>query len=208
MTVELNELDFQKNNHYRDHYRMALGGTIFMAVLSVALSIILVMMTMINKQPQYIASTTTGVHYTLNSLSEPVLTKPYLLQWASKVGLSAYNLDFLNHNAEINNMAPYFSADAFSKYKAALKDSGLIDAIESKKLNLSAVVSGDPVIVHEFILHGRHTWVVQLPIKIMFTSASENKNVTRLITMQIQRVPVLSTSQGIQVTDFVIGGVQ
>lgn len=205
MTQERQELEFESNELYRGHYRVALGGVIFMSLVTVVLTGILIALTFFTPQSKYFATTTTGVEVPLYSLSEPVVTKPYLLQWASSAARKAYNLSFDSYSAQLNSVKPFFTADGFVKLKAALKSSGLLDEVINKKLVMSAVVDGDPVIVKDFILHGAHNWEIQLPLLVSFESASENKKIHTMVTMRIQRVPVLSANKGIQISDFIAG---
>ena len=205
MSSEQQELEFTTNELYRNHYRVALGGVIVMSVLTVILSAVLIVMTIKRPQPKYFATTTTGNEVALYALSQPVVTKPYLLQWASMATRAAYSLSFESYEKQLDAVKPYFTESGFEKFKAALKSSGLLDAVIQKKLIMSAIVDGDPVIVKDFMLHGRHNWEVQLPLLVSFESASESRRRHLLVSMRIQRVPVLSAEKGIQISDFVVG---
>lgn len=196
---------YQKNSLYRDHYRMALGGTIFLAILCVCLSAMFVMMTLTQPQPKYYATTTTGEVIPLQSLSEPVVTHTYLLQWASLAARAAYNLDFVNYKSQLQAVNPYFTPDGFQKLQTAFNSSGLLDTLIQKKLIMTAIVSGDPVIIQDFVLYGRHNWVIQLPLLVSFESASEHRRVHVMVTMRVERVPVLDSEKGIQISDFLVG---
>ena len=202
MSVEAQELQFSKNNLYRDHYKMALNGAIFMGIVCALLTIVLAMVSIYPPQAKYYATTTTGIIIPLHSLSEPVVTKPYLLQWASLAAKGSYNLDFNDYKKQILAVKPYFTADGFLKYQEAMKASGLLKTVTDKKVMMSAIVSGDPVIAREFMEHGRYNWVVQLPMLVTFSSASDTRRIHTLVTMRIQRVPVLSANNGIQISNY------
>lgn len=202
MSVEAQELQFTKNNLYRDHYKIALNGAIFMGIVCALLSVILAMVSLYPPQTKYYATTTTGIIVPLHSLSEPVVTKPYLLQWASLAAKATYNLDFNDYKKQMVAAETYFTNDGFLKYKEALKESGLLNTVTDKKVMMSAIVSGDPVIVREFIEYGRYNWVVQLPMLVTFSSASDTKRIHTLVTMRIQRVPVLNANNGIQISNY------
>lgn len=202
MSQEAQDLQFTKNNLYRDHYKMALNGAIFMGIVCALLTVVLAMVTLFPPQPKYYATTTTGVIIPLHSLSEPVVTKPYLLQWASLAAKASYNLDFNDYKNQILATKNYFTEDGFVKYQEALKSSGLLQTVTDKKVMMSAIVSGDPVIIREFMEHGRYNWVVQLPMLVTFSSASDTKRIHTLVTMRIQRVPVLSANNGIQISNY------
>ncbi len=202
MSHEEQELQYTHNELYRDHYRIALGAAMLMSIVCALLVVIFAMISLYPSDPKYYATTTTGVIVPLHPLSEPVVTQSYLLQWASLSAQMSYNLSFSNSDAQIQALSPYFTPDGFNKYKAALHSSGLLDSVINKKLIMSAVVSGDPVIVREFIESGRHNWVVQLPMLVTFQSASDTRYIHAVVTMRIQRVPVLSAENGIQISNF------
>ena len=169
MSVEAQELQFTKNNLYRDHYKIALNGAIFMGIVCALLSVILAMVSLYPPQTKYYATTTTGIIVPLHSLSEPVVTKPYLLQWASLAAKATYNLDFNDYKKQMVSAETYFTNDGFLKYKEA---------------------------------YGRYNWVVQLPMLVTFSSASDTKRIHTLVTMRIQRVPVLNANNGIQISNY------
>lgn len=202
MNSEAQELQFAKNNLYRDHYKMALNAAIFMGIVCALLSVVLAMVSLYPTKAKYYATTTTGIIVPLHSLSEPVVTSPYLLQWASLAAKASYNLDFNNYDQQVLAAKPYFTADGFLKYQQALKSSGLLDTVKDQKVMMSAIVSGDPVIIRQFVESGRYNWVVQLPMLVTFQSASETKRMHTLVTMRIQRVPVLSADNGIQISNY------
>lgn len=205
MTDVTQELEYENNNLYRDHYRVALGGVLVMALLSVCLMGLFVWVSIDQQPAKYYATTTTGLIIPMRSLSEPVVRKPYLMQWASIVTRATYNLDALNYQQELDNVKPYFTAGGFDKFEGALKSSGLLQKIIDKRLRMSAIVSGDPVIIREFTMYGRYNWVVQLPLLVSLESASQHVRLHLMATMRIQRVPVLSSKEGIQISDYSVG---
>lgn len=205
MSVESQELQFEKNTLYRDHYRTALAGALLMALVCAALAALLSVMTLFPSQPKYYATTTTGVTVPLHSLSEPVVTKSYLVQWASLAAQNSYNLNFNDYKDQIQAESQYFTPDGFNKYQQALKDSGLLSQVIDNKLVMNAIVSGDVVIIKEFMSGGRHNWVVQLPMLVTFQSASQTKRMHVMVTMRVQRVAALDAENGIQISDYKVG---
>ena len=68
----------------------------------------------------------------------------------------------------------------------------------------SAVITQMPVILNKSVIAGRYSWLVQMPVLITYTSASMSARRALIATMMISRVPVLGSSQGVQVTDMVL----
>lgn len=205
MNDAVQEKQMRKNNFFRDQYRRMLKFAILLAGLAVIQTVLLSYMTLSPAQPDYYATTTAGVVTPLHPLSQPVVTNQYLLQWSSTAVQSALNFDYVHYQDQFNQTKPYFTPGGWSKYQAAMQSSGLLDAVQKQKLVMSAVVSGPPVILNSYTTGGRFTWRVQLPVLVTFESASQKTQEALVITMNVQRVPVLDTiaGQGIQITDFV-----
>jgi intracellular multiplication protein IcmL len=187
---------------YRNSYRKALGAAVLLSTSASVLAAILVMMSWREPQPTYFATTTNGVVTPLYSLSEPVLTSQFILEWASLAARKAFNLDFVHYADQLNEAKPYFTSDGWEKFQGALKSSGMLDTVTDKKVVMSAIVSGTPVVLSRAVVHGRFTWTIQLPVLVSFSSTSEKRKMQMIITMNVQRVPTLDASQGVQISDF------
>lgn len=190
------------NKFYRDHYRRTISVLLVFSVVAVALSLILGLMSLTRKQPKYYATTTSGIIVPLHSLSEPVITQKYLLQWAEIAARTALNLDFVNYGSQLKRAKPFFTSGGWSSFNKALKSSNMLATVIDQKVRMSAVVSGAPVIQSQAIVHSRYTWRIQMPLLITFNSASQESKMRVVVTMNISRVPVLGSPQGIQISDF------
>ncbi len=202
MSKATQDLRSRKNLLYRDHYRRTIKGIVTMSVLSIVLMLILAGLIISQQQPRYYATTTTGRVVSMHALSEPVITNKYLLQWASLATRAAFNMDWVHYQTDITRAKADFTPGGWSKFMAAMKRSGLLNTVQDQKLEMSAIVSGAPVIVSTGVIHGRFTWRVQLPVLVTFTSASQTKRSHWLVTMNIQRISTLDAYKGIQISDF------
>jgi intracellular multiplication protein IcmL len=192
----------QKNYEYRDSYRWVLTGLVIMLVVCALLTAAVAYKAIFPGKVKYYASMTTGQVIPLPSLSEPVVTDKYLLEWASLSTRAALNIDFVNYQKQLQDASVYFTSRGWDAFTKALNDSGLLDTVKSKKLLMSAVIPRAPVIGFSGIVSGRHIWKVNMPVLVTFGSASDERQRQIMITMVISRVPALDTPQGIQITDF------
>ncbi|OGT52825.1 MAG: type IV secretion protein IcmL [Gammaproteobacteria bacterium RIFCSPHIGHO2_12_FULL_41_15] len=202
MRVDSEQLELEKNDLYRDHYRRVLSGLIAMVVTCLALSLLLAGMVLRTSKTNYYATTTTGQIIPMQPLSAPVVTGSYLLQWAELATRACFNLDFVHYSQQLEQASSYFTPTGWNALMGALKKSKVLDSLEQNKLMMSAVVDGPAVILDEEIVRGRYTWRVQLPLLVTYTSASENKQAHFTVTMDIVRVPVLEAAKGIQIDKF------
>lgn len=199
MSNKVEFIENQKNNFYRDRYRITMKWLNLMVYVGVGLSLLLGYLSFRQPIPKFYATTTNGDVIRLYSLSEPVVTEKYLLQWASLRAREIYNLDFSQYQDELARIQPYFTSAGWEKLNSALKSSGFISQIVDQKLQSNAVVYKPPVVISRMIIFGRYTWRIQLPLLVTYTSANQQRKVKYLLTMDVQRVPVISAPKGIQI---------
>lgn len=200
--TESQDLLFQLNEFYRDSYRRTMSLLTFMILVCALLASVLVWMSFDKKQPEYYAALTTGEIVPMHPLSEPVLTSDFITEWAALTTRSIYNLNFSSYQQQLSAVQPRFTEAGWQKLMAALNGSGMINEVVNSRLILSSVISGPPVVTSEVVLHGRFTWRVQMQVLVTYTSASAQTQRTIIVTMDVQRVPTLDASQGIQVINF------
>lgn len=196
--VELNDVAY-----CRDKYIGILAWIKLLAVLALILATFFSYLCLKPQSRQYYAATEGGVVVPLYPLNQPGITKPYLLQWAALQVRNAFNLSFLNPNKQLEKLKPIFTDKGYKSFISAMNSSGLLDVIEKQKLDVSAVVSGNPVVLAEQNIVGRHMWRIQMPVLIKYEGASAQSERQLIITLDISRVPVLTAPlSGIQITDF------
>lgn len=205
------DLDFEKfalrrNNFYRNQYRRMVTILIIMLFIGAGLMTSLVLLLWSAPAAKYYASTTTGNVVPIESLGSPVVTMPFVEQWSSLVVRSAYSLNFLHYPQQLKKARTFFTPEGWASFEAALKGSGYIAAIKQDKLSVSTVVNGPVVMVNRYVSHGRYTWVVQMPLLVLYTSASQQIKRQFYVTLTIKRVPELEVARGISVTNFVSHG--
>ena len=201
--VESQELALQLNKFYRDNYRRVMKWLSVMVVVCAVLSAILAWISYDRTQPPYYAAVTTGQVLRIHSLSEPVITQPFILQWSEMTTQIIYNISFDQYQQQLAVAKDRFTPGGWDKMMSALQSSGLLTNLVSNRLIMNSVVSGTPVIIGRMIVNGRFTWRVQLKLLVTFTGASGAVKREQLVTMDIQRVPSLDSEHGIQIINFV-----
>lgn len=199
----LQAVQLRHNFYYDGHKKLIMS---IMACLGIiALLVFAFIYQILNPPaPKYFAVNTDGRLIKLPPLNEPNMTHPALLQWANMAAIAAYTYSFINYRQELQAASAYFTAEGWQNFITALKDSGNLDAVISKKLIVSAVAEGAPVIVQEGELNGRYTWRVQMPMLITYQSASQKSDQRVLVTMLITRVSPLNSVRGIGIAQFIV----
>jgi intracellular multiplication protein IcmL len=195
-----------RNEFYRDNYRKIVGA------LLICIFIIFILIGGITyiitnpPQPQYFATTTNGRIIPLVPLDRPNLSSAALLQWANMAAISVYTYDFVSYRQALQAASDYFTPEGWQNFMQALQSSNNLNAVLAKKLVVSAVATGAPVILQQGLLFGTYTWRVQLPVLVTYQSASEFSQQTVTITMLITRVSTLTTPKGIGIAQFIVSG--
>jgi intracellular multiplication protein IcmL len=204
------ELIRLRNNFYRDNYRRV------MLLLIVALVVVILLIGTLYYQisqkvtPRYFATTSTGQIIPLTPLGRPNLSNSAVLKWAARSAVAAYNYNFVNYRENLQAASAYFTDDAWRNFLAALKSSGNLEAVIKRRIIVTAVVSGAPVIqgkgvYQRGVIRGRYVWKVQVPLIVSYQGAGDNDNYKRavLVTLTIARVSTISTKYGIQIIRYV-----
>ncbi len=136
------------------------------------------------------------------ALNQSTMSNTSLLVWANEAGVSAFSYNFTNYKQALQKASVYFTPTAWNLFKTALDKSKNLDTVIQKKLIVSAVADGSPVIVHEGVTKDAYNWKVQLPLVVSYQSASEIAKQHLLATMVITRVPTSVRSRGIAIEQF------
>ncbi len=195
-----------RNNFYRDNYRRV----VFILLLSIVVNAILLgclWWVITNpRPPEYFATTADGRIIPLKPLSEPNISEAALLEFAVQAATSPYTYNFVNYRKRLQEASAYFTPQGWAEFLKILQASNNLKAVIAKKLVVTAVPTGAPVVVQKGIIRGRYAWKVQLPLLITYQSASTQIQQSVLVTMLITRVPTLNQPKGIGVAQFVAQG--
>lgn len=206
MTEESLELVRLRNNFYRDNYRRVMKLLLIMSLVMVILVLTMAYLFTHRPEPKYFATTQSGRVLQLVPLSAPMLSTEALLSWASQVAMGSYTYNFANYRQKMQMQENNFTSDAWQQFLVQLKDSGNLQAVDLRKINVSAVVSGAPVVVSQGMLDGRYVWKVQVPLLVTFVSASDRFQKNYMVTMVIVRVSTVQNQNGVAVAQFIVSG--
>ncbi len=195
-----------RNDFYRDNYRKVVTA-LLLSVFIVFILVLAVIYVVLNPpEPKYFATSTDGRIVPLIHLDQPNLSDAALLQWANTAAVAAYSYNFVNYRQAIQQASEYFTPEGQDTFLAAIKNSNNLEAVVAKKLVVSAVATGAPVILQKGILAGQYTWKVQIPLLVTFQSASQVSQQSVTVTLLIVRMSTLSSARGIGIAQFIVSG--
>ena len=198
------ELIRLRNNFYRDNYRRIMKLLLILTATLVVMIAIIFYLLAHRPQPKYFATTQAGRVLELIPLSTPMLSSTALLNWASELATATFTYNYLNYRQQIGALQPNFGANTWKDFLTELRNNGNVDAMVKRKLLVTAVPSGSPVILSQGNLNGRYTWKVQVPILAKYVSANDSYQTQYLVTMTIVRVSTLENQNGVAVSQYVV----
>ncbi len=193
-----------RNQFYKDNARRVLMLMMLSFAINIGLVSVLYYMVSNPPQPKYFATSINGRITPLFPLDEPNQSDAAVLQWATQAAIASFSYNFVNYRTELQAASEFFTPKGWTQFMNALKESNNLEAVRAKKLIVSAVAKGAPIILRKGILSGRYAWRIQLPLLITYQSASEYSQTEDVVRMTIMRVSTLNSPRGIGIAQFVV----
>lgn len=192
-----------RNSFYKDGYRKITSALIAALLIIVMLAGIIFYLIAHQPTPKYFATTDSGKIIPLIPLDQPNINSTAILQWATNAAVALYSYNFVNYRQAFTENRQYFTSEGWGAFLQQLQSSGSLSTVQSKKLIVSAVAAGVPVIVNEGAFKGRYFWRVQIPLLVNYEGESGSFQNHLLITVTIQRMSTLEREDGVGIEAFV-----
>lgn len=205
--IESNALEmvYLRNNFYRDNFHRTMLLCLGLMIIIAGLVGYIYYQHKSIPTPKYFATTVDGKIIRLTPLDSPNLTTNALLQWATEAATASYTFNFVNYRKALQDARKFFTERGYRNFISAQQQSNNLQAIREKKLVVSAVPTGVPVVLKEGVLSsGRYAWQVQIPMLIVYQSASEEFRQNVVLTLMIIRVPTLESEGGVGIESFIV----
>ncbi len=203
MPEQASEAVLLRDGYYRDSYSKILIAVLLLLVLNGLLIFVIIYQHYSQPEPKYFATSTDGRITPIYPLSRPVVAASALLQWANQAAVAAYSYNFANYRQALQEASEYFTPNGWADFQTALKTSGNLETVIAKKLVVSAVATGAPVIIEQGLLRGSYAWKVQMPILVTYESANTSIQDTQIVTLLITRVSPLEVPKGIAISQYI-----
>lgn len=136
-------------------------------------------------------------------LNQPNMNSVALLVWANEAAVSTYSYNFVTYRKSLQDASDYFTQKGWKAFMNALKESRILDNVISKKLVVSAVATGAPIILTQGIIRKKYTWKVQIPMLVTYQSATQLKKQSLVVTMLISRTQKNIGNRSIGIYQFI-----
>jgi intracellular multiplication protein IcmL len=151
---------------------------------------------------QYFAADN-GRIFPMIPMSQPYRKPSDVIQFAKDNVTRAFTMDFLNWRQQLEDVRPGYTRAGFKSFLDALKQSGVLDTVKEKRMNMS-VSAGTGVLTKEGTENGTYQWIVELPIEVRLEGQTTRLPAQRfLTTVRIERITTLDSIEGIGVGQLV-----
>ncbi|WP_279483549.1 type IVB secretion system apparatus protein IcmL/DotI [Aureimonas sp. SK2] len=188
-------------------YKAALRAMTIYAACATAAAVVstsvALYVTMARPEPRYFATTSNGQIQLLTPLDRPHMSAADVLNFSVRAVTNSLTYSFDNYRAQFQESQQYFSQpDGWNSFVEAVQRSKALDLVRNGRFNSSATAS-TPVIVRQGVnATGSYEWIVQMPIRISYQSASEVTGQSNTVTVRLTRLPTYETPYGIAISQF------
>lgn len=185
---------------YKVMARVALGLALSTTVLAATTA----WLAFSRPEPRYFATTSDGQLLPLVPLDRPHQSAAEVSNFAVKAVTTSLTYDFANYRADFNNALQYFTKPTgWNQFVEAVQKSQMLDLVQSRRLNTTAVAN-NAVIVREGINErGVYEWMVQIPLRVTYQSASEVTGQNFMITVNIERLQTYESPYAMAISRFI-----
>lgn len=191
-----------------DTYRMAFKTMTVIALilaLTTALSVTAATYLALTKpEPRYFATSLGGKILPLVPLDQPHLSANEVVNYAIKAVTDALTYDFKNYRADFQQAQDYFTKpNGWNSFVDALEKSDQLTMVKKRRLNTTAIAQ-DAVIVREGVnSNDVYEWIIQIPVRMTYESASEITGQDLLVTVTMQRLQTYQSPYAAAISRFI-----
>jgi intracellular multiplication protein IcmL len=196
-----------RNDYYRDQYRTLVKIALFEAIA--ILGLIMSMIVLINvHQPRsyYFATTSDGRQIPMIPLSQPNLSKPALLSWATQAATEVMTFGFNDYRRRLQEASRHFTRQGWLSFTQALQRADIVESVRTNRQAISAAPRSAPVLVSEGLINGRFQWEVRIPLNVTTAFGGGTKSDVWNVHLKIVRVPTLESPNGVGIEQWLAMG--
>lgn len=196
-----------RNEYYRDQYRTLVRIAFFEAIAIMGL--IAAMIVLINvHQPRnfYFATTSDGRQVPMVPLTQPNLSKPALLSWATQAATEVMTFGFNDYRRRLQEASRHFTRQGWLSFTEALQRADIVESVRQNRQAISAAPRSAPILLSEGIINGRFQWEVQIPLNVTTSFGGGTKSDVWNVRLKIVRVPTLESPNGVGIEQWLAMG--
>jgi len=193
-----------RNNFYRDGYRLLLRISLIQAaVIVVLVAGIVTMVIAMKPHPVFFATTSDGRIINIVPLDQAYLSDSQVLAWTAATAQNVMRFGYNDYRDRLQAASNSFTQTGWGSFQKALKDANFLDAIQARKQVVALDINAAPLITQHYVRGGVYTWYVRMPVTIRFDGETPLQPITTVLYLQIVRVSTLQNPDGISIEQWV-----
>jgi len=193
-----------RNEFYRDGYRLALRVAVIQCFVIVGLIFAMLFVIKVHQpENRFFATTEDGRLIPMVPLSQPNLSRPALMSWATQAATEVMTFGFNDFRRRLQESSRHFTRPGWESFTKALQQAKIIEIVQTNNQVVTATPRGAPVLKSEGIVGGQYQWVIEIPMLFSYQSGSQTRPENSIVTMVIVRVSRLESPNGVGVAQWV-----
>ena len=204
MTVDALVAVGLRNNFYREGQRRALVILVISLFTNALLAFILLHLIFHPPVPAYFSVGVNGRVTPIIPNNKPNQSDDAVLTWASQAAVASFGYSYVNYREELQASSGFFTGEGWTQFLRALKDSNNLEAVEDKKMVVSAQMINKPKVAKKELFDGNYAWFIEVPILVTYQNNTEYTQQYNMGNLLVTRVSILNAPTGIGIQQLVV----
>jgi intracellular multiplication protein IcmL len=198
------QLVIERNSFYRNNYRRFVSILIVQSLAMLLMTTVLYYVVVVRPSTAYFASTPDGILIRLQPLTQPIKSDQFVAQWAAKAAQQVFTFDWVNYRAQMSRASDNFTRNGYNSLITSMNKNNYFQLVTQRRMIVSSVTTGPPVIVDRGILNGIYRWRISMQLLVKYQGVNESDTITVPLTvdMTVQRVSQEVNIRGIGISEF------
>jgi intracellular multiplication protein IcmL len=152
---------------------------------------------------RYFVTDPSGRVSEIQAINRPIQSQEMVLNWATQSITKAYSMNFANYAQQLKDIEPNFNEPGWRGYQEALKTSGYLEKMLANQYSTYAVPKSAPVVVAQGDLNGVWAWRLQIPVIVLYKSASNSQTQEITVDAVVVRRPETENPSGLAIAQII-----
>ena len=189
---------------YKDRYKRTLIYFIVMLLLNIGMGALVAYTYIKPRGRYYIPATNDFRLLNIHPLSDPVVNDEWVQQWATNAVLSAYNIDYIHWQQEMQVASANFTDDGWNTFLDKFKSSNNLSSILKLLMIADTSITGAAQIQSKGLLpSGYYAWKIQVPVLVTYIGNATTIRMPESVTLLVVRQPVNKYPDRIAINNFI-----
>jgi intracellular multiplication protein IcmL len=193
-----------RNNFYRDGYRLLLRICLIEAfVILILVGSLVAMVLSIRTDHVFFATTADGRIIEIVPLNQPYIGRGPLIAWAAGTTRRVMEFGYHDYRQRLQDVATNFTPNGWQSFTKALQEARILEAVEKRQLVVTTTIDAAPEIIKEGEVNGIYTWIIRMPIIVNFEGAEAPTPISSTLYLQINRISTLQNPMGVGIEQWI-----